>query len=154
MIGGGVVAVGDYYGEVAYEAHREIRVFGNAELFKEIGFFEAGLVFIRSKQAVEAKHTSAQSLIIDYNVLLLHILKEDINLNLRVIEGAVEYRENKILFSARVKICENPGARTSIVASLAITLAVCEPFGGIGIIRKLKNVVLFAREKRQYQASS
>ena len=139
--------MGDYYRNAAYELNRETGVFGDAELFEEIGFVEFRLIIIRMEQTVEAEHTSATRLIVDNDVLLLHILEEYINLKLRVKEGAVEYREDEILFSAGVKIRENPCSCTAVVASLKIALAVCECLCRVGRIGKLQGVILLTREK-------
>ena len=89
-------------GNVADEPHRKIGIFRNIQLLKEVRFIECGLIVLRVEQTVESEHAEARTFALDHDLLLLHILKIKLDLELGLIEITVEYREDKVLFSGGV----------------------------------------------------
>ena len=139
--------MGHHDGQVADEPHRKIGIFRNTQLLQEVRFVELGLIFLRAKQAVEPERASAQTLILDRDRLILHILKEQLHLQPSVIKRAIEYREDKVLFPTGVQIGKYPSPGTTVIPAFQIPLPIGKCLSRIGKIRKRQNLLLFAGEK-------
>ena len=126
--------MGHHDGQVTDETYRKISIFRNTQRLQEVRFVEPGLIFLRAKQAVEPERASAQTLILDCDRLILHILKEQFYLQPSVIERAIEYRENKVLFPTGVQISKNPGPGTTVIPAFQISLPISK---GLGRIRRI-----------------
>lgn len=126
--------MGHHDGQVADEPYRKIGVLRNIQLLQEVRFIEPGLIFLRAEQAVETERPPAQTLILDRDRPLLHILKEQLHLQLGVIERAIEYREDKVLFPAGVQIGKNPSSGTAVIPAFQVPLPIGKGFGRIGRI--------------------
>ena len=72
--------MGHYDGQITDEPYSKIGILRNVKFLQEVRFVEPGLIFLRVEQAVKTEHPQAQTLILDRDLLFLHILKEQLYL--------------------------------------------------------------------------